>query len=205
MTTSYFEPPKELYDKFDEFLGLLFELHLMRDNLYELFGNRVEATLETMKEEGGFGIKTPETKTWVSLRFDEDDNHKILARSITVTHWSDPVKAAEVSIEILSSFCDELRAAKEPEPEVLITKITPHGNEYKISKEWMNWFRKALPRFPPEAAYENGGLRAAKKYFQTGSHDRIERVPELLLNSAWYGAVDKDLEIEFYRVTRVKL
>lgn len=200
------EPPKELYEKFDEFLGLLFELDAIRETLYNPVNQRIAATLDMMDEEKGFRINTNDGHVTIGVRFERtDDGYKVLERSITIDSYLDPQRLYETAIKVLIGFCGELVAAKVPEPEVLIVEETPKGKIYKISREWMNWFRAVFPHYPPEAPYEMGGLRAIKKHFQEGPTDRIERVPETILNSSWYGATDRDLEIEFYRVTRVKL
>lgn len=201
-------PPKELYDKFDEFLGLLFELDKMKDALYNQISQRVAATLDMMGERKGFELADEFTAMFVSLRFVKNDegDYKVLERAIHLRWSHDIPRSIKRAMELLDGFCKELNAAKVPEPEVLIQEKGPKRLTYKISGEWMTWFRNALPHYPPEAAFEMGGLRAAKKYFQRDPLDKIERSSTPLgLSSACYGAVDRDLEIEFYRVTREKL
>jgi hypothetical protein len=200
MTAGCFEPPKELYDKFDEFLALLLELNPIRDTLYNPISQRIAATLNTMSEQGGFELRNDNARFWVSLRFDEDDFNKVLERSISFQWGYGLEQGTQRAIETLEGFCAELRAAKVPEPEVLIVEETPKGTIYKISREWLNWFRTVLPHYPPEAEFEMAGLQAAKKHFQEGPEDRIERS-----FSPIYNRRTDDIEIEFYRVTRVKL
>lgn len=200
------EPPKELYDKFDEFLKLLLEVNEVRDTLYNVISQRVGATLDMMGENKGILISDDFTDVWVSVRFDESDFGKVLERSINYRWRHHMSKYSERALMILSGWCEELRAALVPEPEVLITTETPKGKVYKLSAEWMKWFHRALPNYPPEAPWEMAGLRAAQKHFQRGPSDRIERVPnQLSMSNACYGVGDLDLEIEFYRVTREKL
>jgi len=205
-----FDIPKEVYDKFDEFLGLLIELDQIRDDIYYPMRQRISASLEMMDENKGFAYQDDVVQVRVSLRFDEEDRHKVLDRSISFL-WCDNLPlAVNRAIEILDGFCKELIAAKEPEPEVLIVTERPgYGDRrektYKISKEWMNWFRRALPHWPPESPFEMGAIHAAKKYFQKFPEDRIERVPDRFLCTMSYGKFDQDLDIEFYRVAREKL
>lgn len=200
------EPPKELYEKFDEFLALLLEVNKVRDTLYNVISQRVGATLDMMGEDKGIAIRDEFTDVWVSLRFDETDFDKVMERCITYRWRHDMAKYTERAVMLLSGWCEELRAALVPEPEVLITTETPKGKVYKLSAEWMKWFHRALPNFPPDAPWEMAGLRAAQKHFQRGPADRIERVPnQLSMSNACYGVGDLDLEIEFYRVTREKL
>ena len=201
MTAGCFEPPKELYEKFDEFLGLLFELDAIRESLYNPVNQRIAATLDMMGEEKGFRINTNDGNVTIGVQFERtDEGYKVLERSITIDCYSDPQRLYETATKVLIGFCDELNAAKVPEPEVLIIEETPKGKVYKISREWLNWFRTVLPHYPPEAPMEMAGLHAAKKHFQEGPEDRIERS-----FSPIYNHRTDDIEIEFYRVTRVKL
>lgn len=195
-------PPQEVYDKFDEFLALLLELNKVRDTLYMPINQRIAATLDRMAEDKGITIPDG---FWVSLRFDETDFDKVLERCITYRWLHGMPKYAERAVKILSGWCDELRAAKEPEPEVLIVKDVPGPGDYRhkgywISSEWMNWCRRALPHFPPEAPWEMGALHAIKKHFKKKPEDRIEYV--FAVNPY---DLSQDAVVSFYRVTREKL
>lgn len=201
------EVPKELYDKFDDFLELLFELDKKKDSLYNLINQRVAATLATMGEQKGFELRDDFTAMWAPVRFGKTDDggYRLLERSIYLRWSHDMPKAIRRAMELLDGFCEELNAAKVPEPEVLIfANNTGRGDlryTYKISREWINWFRKVLPHYPPEAPLEMAGHRAAQKHFQTNPLDRIERV----FSPTAMQQQDGDVDIEFYRVTREKL
>lgn len=201
MTARCLEPPKELYEKFDEFLGLLFELDAIRGSLYSPVNQRIAATLDMMGEDEYFRIDTDAGRVTIGIQFERtDDGYKVLERCITLDYYLDPQRLYETVTKVLIGFCDELNAAKVPEPEVLIIEETPKGKIYKISREWLNWFRTVLPHYPPDAPMEMAGLHAAKKHFQEGPEDRIERS-----FSPIYDHRHGDIEIEFYRITRVKL
>ena len=199
------EPPQEVYDKFDEFLALLLELNNVRDTLYMPINQRIAATLDMISEEKGMKIRDDFVDIRVSLRFDETDFNKVLERCITYRWRGDMSKYTERAVMLLSGWCDELRAAKEPEPEVLIVKDVPGPGDHRrkgywISSEWMNWCRRALPHFPPEAPWEMGALHAIKKYFKKKPEDRIEYV--FAVNPF---DLSQDAPVSFYRVTREKL
>lgn len=200
------EPPQELYDKFDEFLALLLELNSIRDTLYMPISQRIAASLDMMAENGGLPLRDERMSIWVTVRFDEN-SFKVLERSIGYLYVTnaDASMYAERGIKLLSDWCKELLAAKEPEPEVLIVKDVPGPGDYRhkaywISSEWMNWCRRALPYFPPEAPWEMGALHAIKKHFKKKPEDRIEYV--FAVNPY---DLSQDAPVSFYRVTREKL
>lgn len=200
------EPPQELYDKFDEFLALLLELNSIRDTLYMPISQRIAASLDMMAENGGLPLRDERMSIWVTVRFDEN-SFKVLERSIGYLYVTnaDASMYAERGIKLLSDWCKELLAAKEPEPEVLIVKDVPGPGDYRhkaywISSEWMNWCRRALPHFPPEAPWEMGALHAIKKHFKKKPEDRIEYV--FAVNPY---DLSQDAPVSFYRVTREKL
>ena len=199
------EPPKELYDKFDEFLALLIELNKVRDTLYTPINQRIAATLDMMAQDKGIAIRDGFTDIWVSLRFGETSFDEVLERCISYRWRYNTSRYAERAVMILSGWCDELRAAKEPEPEVLIVKDVPGRGDYRhkgywISSEWANWCRRALPHFPPEETWGMGALHAIKKHFKKKPEDRIEYV--FAVNPY---DLSQDAPVSFYRVTREKL
>lgn len=201
------EPPQELYDKVDEFLASLLELNKIRDTLYMPINQRIAATLDMMGEQGGFPLRDERMSIWVTVRFDENDSFKILERSIGYLYVSgvEASTYAERGIKLLSDWCKELLAAKAPEPEVLIAKDVPGPGDHRhkaywISSEWMNWCRRALPHFPPEAPWEMGALHAIKKHFRKAPEQRIEYV--FAVNPY---DLNQDAPVTFYRVSREKL
>lgn len=192
--------PKELYDKFDEFLGLLFELNKVRAALHDHLNQKVAGTLDMISSEGGLTLKGDHVNLWISVRFDPDDDYKVLERRIISLSrlW----RNTDQAMDILSGYIDQLNGGKIPEPEVLLVTDTPNGKKYCISKEWLKWYTRIFPYSrQDDGALEAATLQAAKKHFSTGVEDRIER--KVISQHWWQDGVSP--EVEFYRVTREKL
>jgi len=214
-TPRYLEPPKELYDKFDEFLGLLLELHKRHKELYEPIAERVAVTIDSIVEVGGFRISSHGSSIFVGLRLGPNkggtvEDLQVLTRTIRLDSSMDPMAGFRGAISVLQTYCDQLNASKIPEPEVLLVTHTPHGNRYAISGEWITWYRNALPFYPIENTYHAASERAANKHFRKEATDRIEWYPNKYsrdpsIPDKCYDYSARDFEIVFYRVIREKL
>lgn len=192
--TALDEKLKDINAKFAEFIGDLIELHKIKDTLYGPLAEKVTSTLTNLNEKGEFlmgdcvGLAT----------FDAEDNLKLLETNIRVLSGGFDTDRA---LMVITRICEQVVAGKIPEPEVLITEDGPHGPIYKVSRAWIDWHQKIFPEYGAESGMNTAAWHAGRKHFQRGPADRVDFEFEPLAHMNLEG----DVELKFYRSTRVQL
>lgn len=186
---------KEIQTKFEDFVNGLLELNKNHDTLYLPLQEKVTVTLNKLKETGELDLGGATGL----VAFDPEDDSKVIRIGLNTPqgrYWD-----ADHSLRVITFICDQMTAARLPEPEVLISEKGPKRLTYKLSREWINWHEKVFPDYGGESAVKSAAWYAGKKHFKRGPDDRIEHSISPLAIQALTG----DVDVQFFRITREEL